>query len=159
MLFDSDEKIMAEFYHGTVEAGAHVILWTYPDGRVTRSNHAACKFLGYSDEELAVMNIGDILAEFNENEWKEFSVDLKKTRIRLFETEMVTKDGTVVPVEIDAGYLEIKNEEFICLFVHDVIDRREVERLLKKSESNLLEAQKLAHIGSWEWDILNNELS
>jgi PAS domain S-box-containing protein len=36
--------------------------------------------------------------------------------------------------------------------VTDITERKQVEEQLKKSEAQLAEAQRLAHIGSWEWD-------
>jgi diguanylate cyclase (GGDEF)-like protein/PAS domain S-box-containing protein len=38
----------------------------------------------------------------------------------------------------------------------DVEDRREVEEALRRSEARLLEAQQLAKLGSWEWDVRAN---
>lgn len=39
-----------------------------------------------------------------------------------------------------------------------VIKRRISEEELRKSESSLAEAQRIAHIGNWDWDIVKNEL-
>ncbi len=36
---------------------------------------------------------------------------------------------------------------------------RDLMRSLKKSEEGLKRAQRIAHLGSWEWDIENNRLS
>lgn len=41
----------------------------------------------------------------------------------------------------------------------DISDRKFAEELLRKSEANLIEAQSVAHIGSWELDIITQELS
>jgi PAS domain S-box-containing protein len=38
------------------------------------------------------------------------------------------------------------------------IYKNKMEKELKKSEADLLRAQKLGHMGSWEWDISNNTL-
>ena len=40
--------------------------------------------------------------------------------------------------------------------VMDVSDRLEAEESLKESETNLLEAQKLAHVGNWEIEVGDN---
>jgi two-component system CheB/CheR fusion protein len=34
----------------------------------------------------------------------------------------------------------------------DVTERKRVEDALRRSEAELVEAQRLAHIGSWSWD-------
>jgi signal transduction histidine kinase len=38
-------------------------------------------------------------------------------------------------------------------------ERSEAERELARANANLAEAQKLAHIGSWEWDIASNRIT
>lgn len=37
-------------------------------------------------------------------------------------------------------------------------ERRRVEEALRRSESRLNEAQRIAHIGNWELDLVNNIL-
>jgi len=40
---------------------------------------------------------------------------------------------------------------------HHVTVRRQVEETLRGTEANLREAQRLAHLGSWEWNLVTNE--
>jgi PAS domain S-box-containing protein len=40
----------------------------------------------------------------------------------------------------------------------DISEHKRAEAALRKSEASLNEAQKMAHIGNWEWDIVTNEL-
>ncbi|MDA8083063.1 MAG: hypothetical protein M0024_05330 [Nitrospiraceae bacterium] len=35
----------------------------------------------------------------------------------------------------------------------------EIEKALKKSQRQLAEAQKVGHIGSWEWDVESNSMT
>ena len=41
----------------------------------------------------------------------------------------------------------------------DIEDRQQAEEKLRKSESQLAEAQRLAHIGSWDWDVRTNAVN
>ena len=43
--------------------------------------------------------------------------------------------------------------------VQDVTERKQAEEKLRQSEGDLAEAQHLAHVGSWNWDILNDSLT
>jgi PAS domain S-box-containing protein len=38
------------------------------------------------------------------------------------------------------------------------IERKRAEEKLRRSESRMAEAQQVAHVGSWDWDLLANEL-
>ncbi|MEE9239004.1 MAG: PAS domain S-box protein, partial [Thermodesulfobacteriota bacterium] len=39
----------------------------------------------------------------------------------------------------------------------DITESKKMEEKLRKSEENLNHAQKITHIGSWEWDVVKNE--
>lgn len=41
----------------------------------------------------------------------------------------------------------------------DITDRQEIETALQKSESRLSEAQRVAHIGSWEFDVIAGKIT
>ncbi|MCH7766753.1 MAG: PAS domain S-box protein [Acidobacteria bacterium] len=38
------------------------------------------------------------------------------------------------------------------------IERKRAETVLRRSESSLADAQRIAHLGNWDWDIVHNEL-
>ncbi|WP_289022378.1 PAS domain-containing protein [Desulfobacter postgatei] len=40
----------------------------------------------------------------------------------------------------------------------DIHEQKSAEEALRKSEANLAEAQRIAHLGSWEWDIITDEI-
>jgi PAS domain-containing protein len=40
----------------------------------------------------------------------------------------------------------------------DITERKEAEKALRRSEASLAEAQRMAHLGSWEWDPRTGEL-
>jgi PAS domain S-box-containing protein len=41
----------------------------------------------------------------------------------------------------------------------DIEDRRQAEEKLRHSEVQLAQAQRLAHVGSWDWDLLTNKVT
>lgn len=68
------------------------------------------------------------------------------------------KDGKKRDVEIFTEILTIDNEKVVLGMVQDITERKRSEMLLKESETRLKEAQRIAKIGSWELDLLNNVL-
>jgi PAS domain S-box-containing protein len=44
----------------------------------------------------------------------------------------------------------------ITLYSRDITKRKRAEEKLRQSESQLAEAQRLAHVGSWNWDLQSN---
>jgi PAS domain S-box-containing protein len=46
----------------------------------------------------------------------------------------------------------------MCGTIQDITERAEAEEKLRRSESLLADAQQVAHIGSWSWDLLSDTL-
>jgi diguanylate cyclase (GGDEF)-like protein/PAS domain S-box-containing protein len=63
-------------------------------------------------------------------------------------------DGSVRYTEKDKSLLE-----FVCGQVAAAIERKQAELDLRESEARLEEAQRLAHMGSWEWNIQGHQLT
>jgi PAS domain S-box-containing protein len=49
-------------------------------------------------------------------------------------------------------------EKRIAERTHELAERKRAEEALRKSEASLREAQRIAHLGNWDWDVTNNEL-
>jgi PAS domain S-box-containing protein len=64
------------------------------------------------------------------------------------------KDGTVIITELSTRKLD---DGRIVTIARDVTDRKRAEDALRESEKRLAAAQKMAHLGSWEWDLVSDE--
>jgi PAS domain S-box-containing protein len=70
------------------------------------------------------------------------------------EHRMVLPDGTIKHIH-SIGHPVLNRSGNVVEFVGsavDVTERRRAEQSLRRSESYLAQAQRLAHIGSWAWD-------
>jgi diguanylate cyclase (GGDEF)-like protein/PAS domain S-box-containing protein len=59
------------------------------------------------------------------------------------------------------GKVPLKIVEFIesmAPLIGEAIYRFSLEEEIKKSEASLVDAQRIAHLGNWDWDIVKNEL-
>ncbi len=43
--------------------------------------------------------------------------------------------------------------------ITDITERKSIKDDLLRSQERLKKAQEIAHLGSWDWDIVNNTLS
>ena len=75
-----------------------------------------------------------------------------------FEKEYLRKDGTRVPIIVAGAMLDDERRNGVA-FVLDISERKRAEEALRESEQRLIEAQHVAHIGSWEWDIETGEVT
>src|SRR5260221_2869917 len=49
-------------------------------------------------------------------------------------------------------------EQCIAERTLELAERKRTEEALRQSEASLREAQRIAHLGNWQWDIRTNEL-
>lgn len=69
------------------------------------------------------------------------------------------KDGTSFPAEFWSHVIEtdgIINGAVVTFF--DITEKQQTRRALEISENRLIEAQEIAHIGSWDWNMITGEL-
>jgi PAS domain S-box-containing protein len=76
------------------------------------------------------------------------------------ETALLDASGAEVPVSqvIMAHYDAEGKVEYFSTIARDVSERRRVEEQLRKREWQLAQAQRLARLGNWEWNVLTDEL-
>ncbi|MGA9371096.1 MAG: PAS domain S-box protein [Solirubrobacterales bacterium] len=68
------------------------------------------------------------------------------------------KDGTEFPIEISLSPLTAEGGVFVIAIVRDVSDRKDTEEELRRTRDRLEEAQRLARLGSWEWDVVGDRV-
>lgn len=80
-----------------------------------------------------------------------------KIEDRQLEYRMIAADGRVIWFR-DLLTVNVTRDNSILLrgVKIDITDRKRIEENLKQNERQLAEAQQLARIGSWNWDIENN---
>jgi PAS domain S-box-containing protein len=127
-------------------------------GEILNTNPAACSFYGYNREQFSSLKIFDINNLPKRDIMRIMKQALNK-ETSLFQFRHRLANGEIRDVEEYSGPIEIKERRLLYTIVHDVSERREMEENLLKSERQLAEAQRLAHIGSWEWDSLTNKLT
>jgi NO-binding membrane sensor protein with MHYT domain/signal transduction histidine kinase len=75
-----------------------------------------------------------------------------------YECRLVVPDGSIKYVHVVAHALsdESGSIEFVGA-VTDATERKQAEEALRRSESNLAEAQRLTHTGSWAWRVAGRD--
>lgn len=69
------------------------------------------------------------------------------------------KDSSTFPIVVYTSLIiEENNVVGLRGIVVDITDRKQAEETLRKSQARLAEAQRISHLGNWDWDIVRNEL-
>lgn len=163
-----------DFFKYAIEVAADEVFLMQSDSGIVYVNQSACNRLGYTSDELVGMKVWQWDPLFQESAWPGFWEDFVDKKHLHFETQHRTKFNEIFPVEIHAHYFAQDNEEFLLAFVNDLSEKRRLEQenielvyrekeyaenaLLERSRE-LEEAQRLAHLGSWQLKIKENQLS
>ena len=117
-------------------------------GHITNVNEHACRYLGYTKEELCAMNVLDLDRGHSPEEIEQIWLQQqRKQGIDTFETVHRSKDGTEFPVEISGILLEFNNVPYSVSFCKDISERKEAEKQRIKMEAQMREAQKMESLG------------
>jgi len=148
----------------TIEAIGDGVVLLSMDRKVISVNPALEEMGGYTKSELAGKDAAELIQKMIKPGDAEKILGLLGTMEGKVPTPIpatgVSKDGREVPIVFSVSF--IKDSEgkptAIVVTIKDITELKQVENKLRKSEASLIEAQRIAHIGNWDWDIINNEL-
>jgi PAS domain S-box-containing protein len=147
-----------ERYRAVVEQAAEgILLVDVGTKRILEANAAYQNLLGYAPEEILRLTLYDVVSYPRE------SMDCYVERVReqrsyvSGERRHLRKDGSLVDVEVSANMISYGGKEAMCVVVRDITERKRAEEELRKSESSLSAAQRIAHLGNWDYDIARDE--
>lgn len=106
-------------------------------GRIIAANPSAARMHGYSVDELLEMKATDL-------DTPESRVSAPGRFERILNGEMITgevthirRDGTVFPMEINSGLLEMGNKKYVLAIDRDISERKRAENALKHATKKL----------------------
>ncbi len=135
-------------------------------GRVASVNPAFEGMTGYRADEMlgqaARDAIGKIVAADDRTRFFDLLKDARRGKpAASLAVSLRTKAGAAVPVIIDLAFIRypMGTPSSIVMTFKDITERRRVEDRLRHSRAMLEEAQRMARIGNWEWNIATGGLT
>ena len=155
------------------------------DRMIKEANERLCEMTGYSREELlgkSALMLYPTAEEYERVGSVKYGM-MGGHNTGYVETHWQRKDGSIVDILLSSSPIVLENLSGEITFTAlDITERKHAEEALKKayetlekrvkertaelekaynslkeSEQGLAEAQKMAHIGNWEWDIANDK--
>ena len=151
-------------YHAQVLAQIHdAVISTDLDGIVTSWNKGAEDLFGYTEAQV----LGQPVTTFYNEAENRFIVEeiiapLKAKGSHEIEVSMRHKSGEVFYAQLSLSLLCDEKDNIpvgMIGYALDITQRKLAERALQHSQAGLAEAQQLAHLGNWEYDIVNDHIS
>ncbi|UCH77707.1 MAG: PAS domain S-box protein [Candidatus Coatesbacteria bacterium] len=146
-LRDSEERYRVLFEGGN---DAVFVFNLTPAGKASpfiEVNNEACRYLGYSAEELHRLTPADLVPPETKRAVTKKLKQLSKEKELVFEWVHVKKDGTEIPVEVSAHLFEFREKPTVISIVRDITERKNAEEALRESEEKYREFVEQARDG------------
>ncbi|MDF1867993.1 MAG: PAS domain S-box protein [Saprospiraceae bacterium] len=112
------------------------VLWLSPEARIIRFNHALETILGYDSDTLQSLTLFDVNEELTKKIWKGYWAKLLNEKTLLIESQLDTKNGQVIQVELSLILIEASTFNLCCMMVREISNHSDSKTKLE--EANLL---------------------
>ncbi len=158
-LAESEEK-----FRGITSVAQDAIVMIDSDGLLAYWNPAAEHMFGYrADEVIGREAHHRIAPERYHAAFRKGFAEFRASGAgpiigRTLEIEARRKDGSEFPVELSVSAMRLHERWHAVGVLRDITARKRGEATLHRSEESLRQAQRIAHVGNWDLDLVNNAL-
>ncbi|MCM1988088.1 PAS domain-containing protein [Methanococcoides seepicolus] len=153
-----------EYYHVLFDSSSDVLMLMDERGFID-CNKAALKMFGFSrKEEIIGFHLSEISppkqpnGEDSRSAAQDRISEAFKNESTKFEWVHCRKNGEEFPAEVWLTRFLLKDKQILQVTVRDITERKQMEETLRKSEASLSNAQRISHLGNWDWDLVKNKL-
>jgi PAS domain S-box-containing protein len=136
-------------------------VWAFDENiKVTFANNNLLEMLGYRMDEI-IGKPGFMFADPYMISEAEEHIRRRRNGVQeSFKFEFRRKDGSKFPALVSASPIIGNDESFkgSILFIRDLTTEIETQEVLEQTSKRFELVQKAARIGSWDWNMINNEL-
>jgi PAS domain S-box-containing protein len=132
ILTEFDAERIQRLSHVSIEQAVDGIIWLDHNARVHRANKAACRLLGYTEDEMLTLSIQDFHIDFPFELFKSNFEGHKRSGSIHMEARYIRKDGSIFPVEINSHYVSFEGVDYSCASFRDITNRKRREQKLQR---------------------------
>ncbi|MDF1540506.1 MAG: PAS domain S-box protein [Candidatus Thorarchaeota archaeon] len=128
------------------------------ESKFVYANETAARISGYSLKELIGINVSKLVHPDQHAMVQELmnSRDQGHKDTFHFELKLVTKSGEIRWLDYWSSLIEYDGQNASVATAIDITEKKLVDDALRTSQALLAEAQRIAHLGSWDWDVIND---
>jgi len=117
-------------YRSLFQTAGDAIFINDLEGRLLEVNEEACRRLGYPREALLHLTVGDVISPDYVARRAEILEQLRAAGRLVFETELVTRDGRIIPTECSSGLMDLQGRPVVLSIARDISQRKAAEAAL-----------------------------
>ncbi|MEW6491716.1 MAG: PAS domain-containing protein [Cyanobacteriota bacterium] len=166
---EQELRVSEQRYRSVVTVMSEGIVLQQADGQITACNASAESILGLTAQQMQGLTSVDPRWQAIREDGSPFPGELHPAMVTLRTGKPQSNvimgihkpDGSLTWISINSQPLIHPGETQAYAAVtsfSDITERREAEEKLRKSEVNLAAAQRVAHVGNWEFDVLTQEI-
>jgi PAS domain S-box-containing protein len=145
-----------------VQSSDDAILSVDLAGVILSWNRGAERIYGYSAEEAVGKSVAMVIPPDHPDEMAEIVTLLRRGEgVEHYTTERTRKDGQRISISLTVSPILNGAGEVVAAssIARDITGQVHAEEALRKSEGALKEAQRIAQIGSWDWDATTDTIA
>jgi PAS domain S-box-containing protein len=132
-LRESEEKFRGIFNNVNDAIHLHEIDKDGNLGKFIDVNDVACQMLQYTRDEMLHHTPLDFTGDYHSRSIDKIQEELVTRGNAVFETEHIRKDGSVVPVEINAHVITLMGKKVVLSVVRDITGRKKTDEQIRNS--------------------------
>jgi PAS domain S-box-containing protein len=143
-----------------VQSSDDAIIGKSLDGTILSWNQGAERIFGYTAAEAVGQSIAMVMPPERRGELPDILRQLKESgRVEHKETTRVTKIGRILNVALTISPIRDDAGDVVAFSVieRDITERRRVDEALERMTNTMSEGQRLAHMGTFEYDAATQE--
>lgn len=147
-------------YWSLFEASSDAIFLELEDGTIFDCNKSCERIYGFSKAELLNMNARDLVPGSILTTLESLIPELEsvKSTRQGIQLEAVgrRKDGSLFPNEVLVNFVRVNGEDCFAVTIRDISSRREIESSRQRYEGQVMQLQKLDHLGQMANGLAND---
>ncbi|MDH4184936.1 MAG: PAS domain S-box protein [Nitrospinota bacterium] len=153
----SQDSILKNIFDAFPDA---IFLGDRETGLLIDVNPAGERLVGRSRDEIIGMHQSRLHPpQMDESSRKLFAEHARKLASGgLAEFQVIHASGAIIPVEITGMIITFEGRDVLMGVFRDISTRKDALEKLKRNQETLDQAQRVAHLGIWSWDIKDNAL-
>ncbi len=137
---ETEKKQLLDNYRYLIKKANDAIIISGEGGNIIEVNSRASELYGFSEDEMAGLNVRDLYHQAFEGELEQFVAQIQKDNGHIVELFGKKKDGSVFPLEISTRLVDIEGKPFYQSIIRDITERKRIEDALKTSEERFSQA-------------------
>ncbi len=136
-----------------------MVITSVRDGKFIEVNDSLTRVMGFTREEtIGRTSIEMDIWESPEDRNRIVQMLQQQGEVHELEIKFRNKWGESRDGLFSANLIDIADEPCMIALTTDITERKKAEDILRMSERDLAEAQELAHVGNWRWEIIPDEV-